>query len=409
MMQIPPLLFNQQFSRFDRKVRLKSGRRFTSFREELPEEEEGYKERLRNEARYRLDIPSWKSSDIGKGRILERVVHAIEVHEPRRGIKNNLVDWPNRYGHKYRSHRAILDARSDRPARRALEKWFFDFFKTSKSDEKAFESFRSLVGNRYDIVAYLFFLKDWNRFMPIAPETFDEAFRLLGLNLVTSGHCSWPNYAQYNDRLMAVREALRETLGISDARLIDAHSFCWMLIRLEGSVPSSEVVIPLPQAIGSVDEVVIQESEIIEDGPFDSVDEEKFLEQQKKQRQLGKLAQEVALQSERKRLAKLGYLNPNAVEPVWKEWTRGYDILSREVDGRARHIEVKSARKSRKRLSFFVTAHEWKVSRKLPNYYFYLVTDAGSSKPTVLTIKAQQLREQHLRPASYFAAFAASF
>jgi hypothetical protein len=408
-MQIPPLLFNQQFSRFDRKIRLRSGLGFTSFREGLPVKEEGYKEDLRKEARYRLDFPSWQRSEIGKGRILERVIHAIEVQEPRRHIKNNLVDWPNRYGHKHRSHRAILDAKNDRAARRDLEKWFFDFFKTSKSDEKAFESFRSLAGNRYDIIAYLFFLKDWNRFMPIAPTTFDKAFRLLDFDLVTSGHCSWSNYVRYNKSLMAIRQALRETQGIRDARLIDAHSFCWMLMRLKGAGPPSNVVIPLPVPVRNVDEVVIKESEIIEEGEFDVVDEEKFFAQQAKQRQLGKLAQEVALQSERKRLAGLGHPDPKGVKPVWKEWKRGYDILSREVDGKARHIEVKSVRKSGKKLSFFLTAHEWKASRKLPNYHFYLVSNAGSSKPRVLTLRASQLRKQHLRPANYLAAFAGEF
>jgi len=183
---------------------------------------------LRKEALYRLAARSWNRKEIGKGRILERVIEAIEINEPRRRTKNNLVDWPNRYGH------------------------------------------------------------------------------------------------------------------------------------------------------------------------------------QAKKRQLGKLAQEVALQSERKRLVEEGHPNPNVVEPVWKEWKRGYDILSCDVDGKARHIEVKSARKSGRQLSFFLSAHEWKKSRKLQNYYFYLVLNASSSKPRVLTIKASQLHGQHLKAASFLAAFVGS-
>ena len=232
-MEISPLLFNQHFSRFDKKIRSESGRGFTSFREGLPAKWEGYKERLRNEARYLLDLPSWSRSEIGKGHILKRVIKAIEINEPRRQIKNNLVDWPNRYGHKHLSHRALLDAKSNRSARRNLEEWFFNFFKTKKSDEKAFESFRELAGNRYDIVSYLFFLKDWNRFMPIAPTTFDKAFRLFDIDLVTSGHCSWSNYTRYNEALVSVQQALQKIPEARDARLVDAHSFCWMLIRLK--------------------------------------------------------------------------------------------------------------------------------------------------------------------------------
>ncbi len=407
-MQISPLMFNQQFSRFDKIIRLSSERGFISFREGWPAKEEGYKEDLRKEALYRLNTPSWKRSEIGKGWILERVISAIEINEPRRHIKNNLVDWPNQYGPKRRSHRALLDAKSDRAAKRDVEKWFFDFFKTSKSDEKAFETFRGLAGNRYDIVAYLFFLKDWNRFMPIAPTTFDNAFRLLNVDLVTSGRCSWSNYARYNEALLAVQEALRETRGIRDARLIDAHSFCWMLIPRKLTVPSPEFVIPLPVPVKSLKEVVIQESEIIDDGQFNIVDEEKFLVQQAKNRQLGKLAQEVALRSERKRLAAAGLPNPNVVKPVWKEWKRGYDILSCEVSGKPRHIEVKAARKSGRRLSFFLTRHEWRISQMLPNYYFYLVLNASGSNPKVLTLKGSHVRERQLKPISYFAAFAGS-
>jgi hypothetical protein len=210
-MQLTPLVFDRQFSRFDKQIRSKSGDAFTSFKEGLPARWEGYKEELRKEALYQLDVRSWKRSDLGRGRILERVIDAIQINLPRRGIRNNLVDWPNRYGHKHLSHRALLDAKSNRTMRYEFEKWFFAFFKTSKSEEKAFEEFRELAGNRYDLVAYLFFLKDWDRFMPIAPTTFDKAFRLFGSDLVTSGRCSWANYSRYNENLVEVQRALRHS------------------------------------------------------------------------------------------------------------------------------------------------------------------------------------------------------
>ncbi len=63
--------------------------------------------------------------------------------------------------------------------------------------------------------------------MPIAPATFDKAFRLFNFDVVTSGRCSWSNYTRYNEGLLAVKQALRETQGVRDARLVDAHSFCW--------------------------------------------------------------------------------------------------------------------------------------------------------------------------------------
>jgi len=223
-------------------------------------------------------VGSWKRSELGKGRILAHVIDAIEINVPRRRIKNNLVDWPNRYGHKHLSHRALLEARSNLTMRYEFEKWFFAFFKTSKSEEKAFEEFRELAGNRYDLVAYLFFLKDWDRFMPIAPTTFDKAFRLFGFDLVTSGRCSWANYARYNENLLEVQRALRNFRGIRDARLIDAHSFCWMLIRLKLPAATQEPVIPIPVLVSTLKTLAISESDIQQDREFTTVDEQHFLE-----------------------------------------------------------------------------------------------------------------------------------
>jgi hypothetical protein len=66
---------------------------------------------------------------VGKGRILERIIKAIEIHGRERNLWNNLVTWQNRYGHKSRSHRALLDAQSGVSACRIFEQWFLDLFR----------------------------------------------------------------------------------------------------------------------------------------------------------------------------------------------------------------------------------------------------------------------------------------
>jgi hypothetical protein len=80
---------------------------------------------------------------------------------------------------------------------------------------------------------------DIDRFAPIAPRTFDEAFRRLGIPLVTSGRCSWENYAEFNDAIEAVRAQLILKPGLSDAQHIDAHSFLWMMVRMEDERPTA--------------------------------------------------------------------------------------------------------------------------------------------------------------------------
>lgn len=155
------LTFQAQFSRFEKQVRQNSGgQSFTSFLDGLPAEWEDYKQDVRAEALRRLKIPTWKKTEVGKGMILKRVIEAIEIHEPARDLRNNLVAWQNRYGHKAKSHRALLEAQADAGARRDLEQWAFDFFHDRSAHDEAFERFRQLAGDRYDLVAYLFFLKD---------------------------------------------------------------------------------------------------------------------------------------------------------------------------------------------------------------------------------------------------------
>lgn len=128
------------------------------------------------------------------------------------------------------------------------------------------------------------------------------------------------------------------------------------------------------------------------------------MEQDAARRRLGRLAQDIALESERARLREAGQPTPEeSVQRVWDEPARGYDILSCEIDGTPRHIEVKAARRSAAGSSFFVTNNELEHSRVLPNYYFYLVPNAESKRPTVLALESQKLSRDWLFPVNYMA------
>ena len=113
-----------------------------------------------------------------------------------------------------------------------MERWLYEAFVTREDEAASFEAFRVLAGDGYPLAAYLFFLIQADRFAPIGPQTFDAAFRLLGIDLTTSGRCSWENYRHFNDALDAIRGRLAQKPGLGDAHHIDAHSFCWMLIKM---------------------------------------------------------------------------------------------------------------------------------------------------------------------------------
>lgn len=236
-MHVSPAAFDREFAEFRALIRKHvDGEEFTTFQEGFAADWEGYKENVRNEALERLQMATWDASKVGTGDILKRVINAIEINENPDTLRNNLVAWQNRYGHKNRAHAALLDAQNNARSKEKFEEWFLDFAQDRCTDEELFETFRELAGSRYDLLAYLFFLKDWTRFMPIATTTFDDAFRLLEIGLITRQRCSWENYADYNEALRAVQRHLIDRAGLRGARLIDAHSFCWIRVRL-GNIP----------------------------------------------------------------------------------------------------------------------------------------------------------------------------
>jgi len=226
--------FEREFRHFSQKVYPRFGdTEFVSFRDGAARGWEGYKPKLREQALTRLSANSWLPAMIGTGQILNQAIAAIEISGNDQ-TRNNLVSWEGRYGPASAGHAALKAASRDRQYLAAFEQWFFDAFRGSElPPAELFERLRVLAGDGYPLAAYLFFLKDIDRYAPIAPRTFDEAFRRLGIPLITSGRCSWGNYADFNAAIEAVRQRLVAKPGLQDAQHIDAHSFLWMMVRME--------------------------------------------------------------------------------------------------------------------------------------------------------------------------------
>jgi hypothetical protein len=231
---LPSARFQTQFARFQRLiVSNDKGHHFTNFEEGVAGVWEGYKPRLRDHALRILAPDRWSDTSIGSGAILQHTIDAIEIQDNRTNLINNLVFWQNRFGHANRDHRALLDAVSNPNLRHDLEYFLFGLYRGGADEGATFNSLSKLTGAKYPLLAYLYFLKDMGRFMPIQPTTFDRAFRDLGVELVTLRNCTWENYQFFNDALGEVKKALASIDGLSKTRLIDAHSFCWLLEKLE--------------------------------------------------------------------------------------------------------------------------------------------------------------------------------
>jgi len=210
--RIDKISLANQFADFKRFVERKSKVPFQSFGDNpYVQDQEGYKAKLYDEARGVMAFNKWKKSDVGSGKIAKVVVDAIELSD------NNLV---NRAYPPY----SVLKGTGVIPEH---ELALYDLY-CGDADKNAFDSLTDVFGRKYALLAYLFFLKDKSKYMPIAPQTFDLAFEKLDIDFRTSRQCSWDNYTQYNRLLGQIRRFLSGHLQ-EELSLLDAHSFVWIL------------------------------------------------------------------------------------------------------------------------------------------------------------------------------------
>lgn len=227
-----PANFTASFARFQDLMRARSGRSFVSFDEGQIASWEDYKPRLRVHALSLLRIEDWTEGEVGSGAILRRLIDAIEIQDSRSTLTNNLVFWQNRFGHANRDHRALLEARTNPRTRMAFEQLLYGLFRGRADEGSTFDRLSALTGAKYPLLAYLYFLKDMDRFMPIQPTGFDRVFGALGVQFSTLRQCNWENYKTFTAVLQSLRPLLREAAGLSEVSLVDAHSFCWAFTTL---------------------------------------------------------------------------------------------------------------------------------------------------------------------------------
>nr|WP_206295733.1 hypothetical protein [Pseudohalocynthiibacter aestuariivivens] len=232
---LQPIQFEASFARFQSLI-TGYDKPFTRFDEGLIAAWESYKPRVRDVALTRLDAASWTDNQIGSGSIVAKVIDAIEIQATHGDVTNNMVFWQNRYGHANREHRALIEAAATGTGLQTLERLLFQLYCTDRDEGAIFEDLSEAVGAKYPLMAYLFFLKDMDRFMPIQPTGFDRVFGEIGLEFRTLRHCTWDNYSQFNAILDDLRTPIAKLAGLDDVRLIDAHSLLWMfttLLRME--------------------------------------------------------------------------------------------------------------------------------------------------------------------------------
>ena len=391
-MKISPSRFRQIFKRFQAIHVAEGGKPLDSFRnrESFAFSWEGYKTSLPDRAMAILDARRWSAPMVGKGEILAKAIAAIEIPG------NNLLQWEGRQGPKSRVHLPLLNAQKDPTARRELESLFFDLYKKKKANQEIFDGLLKLCGKRFELLGYLFFIADPDHFLPIRTTSFDKALSQLGVELRTAGNCSWENYQAFLAAMQEVQMRLQAE-GITDASLLDAHSFCWIFVRKEESSEPllGNVEFRLEAFSGSLHPARLDQYWT----PNDDARIRDMSQEAEKRGAAGQIAEEIALAAERDRLSKEGRADlAHKVESVADRPGLGYDIKSFDQDETPRFIEVKNISNGDR---FFLSEGEWQNSRKRTNYWFYLVSSADSRRPRVSCLPAARLLPSHLQPVQY--------
>lgn len=186
------------------------GRPFTGFESnEFLCKQEGYKSDIYHSARQLFADACIKERDIGTGKIIDQIaIPAIKLSQNLVNV-NQIVRFNNRL--------------SEQPDE--AERVIYDIY-YGNDEQTAFENAVKFFGAKYDLIAYLFFITDYHRYLPIRSTVFDERFKTLGIDFSTAYQCSWENYVQFNAVIDSVRSMMQEYYGFT-IRLIDAHSFVW--------------------------------------------------------------------------------------------------------------------------------------------------------------------------------------
>jgi len=165
-----------------------------------------------------LKYDEWKESWIGTGKISERCKKAMS----RAG---NLV-----HPIQQARFKDILTSNHER-FKPGVEKVLYEIYKSvpGEGEKESFRKACETFGNVYEVIAYLFFVKDSSRFLPVRTGKFQESLASIGIEYKLDSQCSWENYTGFIEIIKEIRAVMQKYIPDVEIRLIDAHSFLWIL------------------------------------------------------------------------------------------------------------------------------------------------------------------------------------
>lgn len=177
--------------------------------------EELYKYNVLEKAEKLLKRSEWKKEEIGTGKIFAHVKAVMDASENLVYINNRLKFYDKCEAYMSKAEQALY------------------MLYRGNDDHKAFDVITDAFGKVYDVVAYLFFIHDSKRYLPISPGNFDKRFSQIGIDYQTSGQCSWENYKGFIHIISDIRSEMQYYYDIDGINLLDAHSFVWMFPKID--------------------------------------------------------------------------------------------------------------------------------------------------------------------------------
>ena len=118
-----------------------------------------------------------------------------------------------------------------------------------------------------------------------------------------------------------------------------------------------------------------------------------YLGRSKKFKRIGDRGEQIVLRAERQFLEKNGKFDlAKKIDHIAeRDDSAGFDILSYELDGTEKPIEVKATLRKVGRSKIYLSANELKKSEEKENYHFYIIYETGSNRPKIWKIKAEKL------------------
>lgn len=179
--------------------------------------EESYKYDVFEKAHAALCVDEWDITSIGNGLISRYVADAMAHTE---NLVNRRFAVPE-FLDKLKS--------TDKLKQEKYERALYEIYR-GYDEETAFKDAISCFGAKYPLIAFLFFIKDQDRFLPTSPDTFDAIFENMGIGFKMSQKCSWENYCNFIAIISCVKDYLSQSgLCAHEVSLLDAHSAVWLM------------------------------------------------------------------------------------------------------------------------------------------------------------------------------------